>query len=153
MRGETGEPRGEFADWPLRKVTAIVRSDVLEKVEKRLEDLCIPGISITKVKGFGEYANFFSRDWMVEHARIEIFLCRERAHEIARVIVDAAQTGLAGDGLVVILPVEAVYRIRTGELATSDQLGGCECVAYREPDERHEDSHGRLVRSPPSGGR
>jgi nitrogen regulatory protein P-II 1 len=113
-------------------VTAIVRSVALEEIEKRLQDLRVPGFSVTKVKGHGEYENFFRHDRMTEHVRIEIFLRRERVDEIARGIIDAAQTGLAGDGIVVVLPVEAVYRIRTGELATSDDLGGSGHVPQSE---------------------
>ncbi len=88
------------------KVTAIVRLSMLERVEDRLQDLQVPGISVTKVKGYGEYANFFRPDWMVEHARIEIFLHSARADEVARAIADAARTGGSGDGLVAVLPVE-----------------------------------------------
>jgi nitrogen regulatory protein PII len=33
-----------------------------------------------------------------------------------RGIVETAQTGAAGDGIVVVLPVEGCHRIRTGEL-------------------------------------
>lgn len=113
---------------PLRKVTAIVRVDVLERVERRLQELRVPGISVTRVKGYGEYEDYFARDWMTEHARIEIFLRRERSDEVARAIIDAAHTGGAGDGIVVVLPVESIYRIRSGEVATSDELGGCECA-------------------------
>ena len=116
----------------LRKVTAIVRSDLLERVEGRLQQLGIPGVTVTRVKGYGEYENFFARDWMTEHARIEIFLSQERADEVARAIMDAAHTGIAGDGIVVVLPVESIYRIRTKEVATSDELGGCECMAREE---------------------
>lgn len=126
--------RGKHANLesaPLRKVTANVRAGVLEKVEQRLHDLRVPGISVTKVKDYGECANFFTRDWLVEHARIEIFLTRDRATEIARPIVEAAHTGIPGDGIVVVLPVESIYRIRTGELMAADeQYGG---MAGREP--------------------
>lgn len=109
----------------LRKVTAIIRSSVLNDVERRLRDIHVPGVSVTKVKGYGEYANFFRPDWSCRHARIEIFCRHERADEIARAIVDAAHTGGAGDGLVVVLPVESIYRVRTRGVATSDELGGC----------------------------
>ena len=119
-------------DGRLRNVTAIVRSDLLEKIERRLQELRIPGVSVTRVKGYGEYENFFARDWMTEHARIEIFLRRERADEVARAIMDAAHTGIAGDGIVVVLPVESIYRIRTREVATSDELDGCECMSRQE---------------------
>jgi len=117
---------------PLRKVTAIIRVMVLEQVEERLKDLGVSGITVTRVKGYGEYANFFRSDWTVEHARIEIFVWRERAEEIARAIVEAAHTGVPGDGLVAVLPVEAVYHVRTGEAVTRHDLGGCECVAPRQ---------------------
>ena len=51
-----------------------------------------------------------------------------------------ARAGAPGDGLVVILPVEAIYHIRTGEVATAGELGGAECIACQEPNEYHEDS-------------
>jgi nitrogen regulatory protein P-II 1 len=37
------------------------------------------------------------------------------AEEAIRAIVAAARTGEIGDGRVFVLPVEAAYRIRTGE--------------------------------------
>jgi len=106
------------------KVTGIVRADVLEAVERRLQDLRAPGLSVTRVKGYGEYANFFTRDWMVDHVRVEVFVSRQRADEIAGAISAAARTGARGDGIVAILPVEAVYHVRTGALATPANLGG-----------------------------
>jgi nitrogen regulatory protein P-II 1 len=45
-----------------RNVTAIIQSEALEHVEKALHASNISGISVTKVIGFGEYANFFERD-------------------------------------------------------------------------------------------
>lgn len=110
--------------YPFRKVTAIVRASMLEKVEQRLHLLQVPGLSVTRVKGYGEYANFFARDWLVEHVRLEVFLTRERADEVARAIMEAGRTGGPGDGIVVVLPVEAVYRVRSGDLATPADLGG-----------------------------
>lgn len=132
MRASPSKGSGRGDD-RLRKVTAIVRIEVLERVERRLQELRVPGISVTRVKGYGEYENFFARDWMTEHARIEIFLRRERSDEVARAIVTAARTGIAGDGVVVVLPVESIYRVRTGEVAASDEFGGYE--GARSPDE------------------
>jgi len=78
-----------------RKVNAIIRSDALEKVEQRLHELGVPGISVTRVKGYGEYKNFYTNDWITTHARVEIFT-----------------SGTSGDGIVAVLPVEKVYKIR-----------------------------------------
>lgn len=96
-----------------KKVTAIFRSDACEKVERRLQEIGVHGFSISKVKGYGEYADLYSNDWMVTHARIEIFTEEDKAGEITETIMQAAHVGLEGDGIIAVQPVERLYRIRT----------------------------------------
>ena len=105
-----------------RKVTAIIRRDVLEKVERKLQQIGVQGISVTWVKGYGEYADFYARDWMTSYARIEIFTTAEKVDGIAEAIMDAAHVGLSGDGVVAVLPVEKLYRIRTKSEATTEHI-------------------------------
>lgn len=95
-----------------RKVTAIVRSELLEQVEARLVDAGVEGLTVVPVKGYGEYANLFSHDWMVRHAQVEIFAAREKVPEIVGAIMAAARTGSPGDGIVAVQPVEHLYRVR-----------------------------------------
>ncbi len=96
-----------------RKISAIIRRDVLEKVEEKLQKTGVPGISVTKVMGYGEYADFYSRDWMVSHVQIEIFTTKSRADTLVQAIIETAHLGLKGDGIIAVLPVEQLYRIRT----------------------------------------
>ncbi len=96
-----------------RKVTAIFRIELLEKVEHKLQDLGVKGLSVSKVKGYGEYADFYAKDWLTNHARIELFTEADDAEAIAKAIMDAASLDMEGDGIVAILPVEKLYRIRT----------------------------------------
>ena len=91
---------------------AIVRTDALEDVENRLRAIGAPGITVDRVKGFGEYANFFTPDWMSAYARVEIFTDAAQAQQILDAIIQAAHTGTAGDDIVSVLPVEKFYRIR-----------------------------------------
>jgi nitrogen regulatory protein P-II 1 len=98
----------------VKKVTAIVRTDVLEDVESRLRQLGVPGLTVWRVKGFGEYANFFTPDWMSTYARVEIFTDAAQAQQIVDTIMRAAHTGTAGDGIVALLPVDRLFRIRDG---------------------------------------
>ncbi len=96
-----------------RKVTAIFRCDSCDKVEQRLQEIGVQGFSISKVKGYGEYADLYSDDWLVTHARIEIFTEESMVDEIVETIMDAAHVGIEGDGIIAVLPVEDLYRIRT----------------------------------------
>ncbi len=96
-----------------RRITAIIQPEALEKVEERLQELDVPGVSVTKIKGYGEYKNFYSHDWMMSHLKLEIFIDAPRAELIAEAIVETAHTGVAGDGMVAVMPVESLYHIRS----------------------------------------
>lgn len=96
-----------------RKVTAIIRPERLEAVEESLKKLNVPGVSVTKVKGFGEYANFYNPDWLCQSVRIEVFIDVKQADKIAQSIMEAAHTGVEGDGIIAVIPVETIYHIRT----------------------------------------
>jgi nitrogen regulatory protein P-II 1 len=105
-----------------KKVTAILRPEVMDQVEARLQQEGIRGITVTPVKGYGEYANYFRRDMMVRHFRLEIFTQAERVEKIVETIADAAHSGVPGDGFIAVLPVERLFRIRTKSAATSHDL-------------------------------
>jgi nitrogen regulatory protein P-II 1 len=57
----------------------------------------------------------------VPKVRVEVVVDDDEAERVALQLVETARTGKIGDGKVWIIPVEAVYRIRTGE-AGSDAL-------------------------------
>jgi len=102
-----------MSEFEYRKVTAIFRIERLECVERALQDVQVRGVSVTRVKGYGEYVDPYARDWMTEHARIEIFTPAAQAPRIVEAISCAACTGTRGDGIVCVLPVESLRQIRT----------------------------------------
>lgn len=101
-------------------IIANFRSDKLYDVEKRLEQLDVERINVSRVRGFGEYHNYFAANWLDYEVRVEIFTKRDEAEGIARAIMEAAYTGLPGDGVVAILPIETLYLIRTRSQATAE---------------------------------
>jgi nitrogen regulatory protein P-II 1 len=106
----------------LKKVTAILRSRLLENVEERLKKMGVKGMSVTLVKGYGEYKYILPQDWLTTHVRIEIFTEKTKAEEIAVAIMEVAHTGGAGDGIVCIEPVEKIFRIRTRSEAMPGEI-------------------------------
>ncbi len=101
----------------IRCVVAIVRSDVLEKLEKRLGAIHVHGVTVSKVKGFGEHPNYFSNDWTTDHIKIEIFTQEANVDAVIREITAIARTGAGGDGVIAVLPVERFFRISTSSEA------------------------------------
>ena len=106
----------------IKLIVAIIRSDRLEPVEDKLKELGVERVNVSKVKGYGEYRDFFARDWMVQEVRVEIFTRQHKVDTIAGAIMEAAHTGVPGDGVVAILPVDRLFLIRTKEEATVESF-------------------------------
>ncbi len=104
------------------RVTAIVRVDRLDDVEKALQDLHVSGVSISRVKGYGEHADFFARDWMSTYVRVEIFTSARHAARVSGAVLRAASTGTRGDGIVAVEAVHSVLRIRSSSPIPPDEF-------------------------------
>ena len=105
-----------------RKITAIIRTSLLKKVEDELRTAKVRGLSISQVKGYGDYADLYRSDWLTTHARIEIFTAKEKVKAIVDTIITAAYTGAPGDGLIAILPVEEIFRIKDRKRAHAPDI-------------------------------
>ena len=97
----------------MKLLTAVVRTDSLEGIVKSLLDKGIRGMTMSEVKGIGEQMQLLNLYTI--HSRIEIFIDEARATEAVNIILEYANTGEAGDGLIAVSPVERMMKIRTKE--------------------------------------
>jgi nitrogen regulatory protein P-II 1 len=106
----------------IKLITAIFPRDRLEAVEKTLQAIGVERIDVSKVRGYGEYRNFYARDWMIDEVKLDIFTRTDEVESIATAIMDGAHTGEPGDGIVAVVPIEKFYLIRTRSEATPDEF-------------------------------
>ena len=106
----------------IKLIVAMIRRDRLEQIEKALQEIGVERINVSKVKGYGEYHDFFARSWMVEEVRLEICTRADEVEAITAAIMSAAYTGLPGDGIVAVVPVEKLFLIRTRSEATPEEF-------------------------------
>ncbi len=106
----------------LKKIVAIVRAQALGDVEEQLVEMRVKGISVTRVKGYGENDTFINPEWRFTHARIEIYAEVSMVDTIVEAILKSAHVGLAGDGIVAVQPVERLYRIRSGSEVSESEI-------------------------------
>ena len=103
-------------------IIANFRTEKLEEVEKKLEHLGVERINVSKVRGFGEYHNYYAHNWLESEVRVEIFTKNHEVEAIVKAIMETARTGklgAPGDGVVAVLPIEHLYLIRSCAEATS----------------------------------
>jgi nitrogen regulatory protein P-II 1 len=82
----------------------------------------VRGLTISRVQGHGgelerveTYRGMRVKVELTEKVRLEIGVSEPFVQPTVDAILEAARTGEVGDGKVFVLPVENVYRIRTGE--------------------------------------
>ena len=66
------------------------------------------GWSESRVAGHGNAAGGHA----VEHTRFEVVVDKDQAEQCQTAIAEAAHTGAAGDGLITIVPLFSVQRVR-----------------------------------------
>ena len=95
-----------------RKVTAIIPTISLNDVEHALMEIAVPGMTVTKARGMGEYRNYYAKDSMTDSSRVEVFIKEENAQEVADTIAKAVHQGMNTDGVIAIMPVDDFMHIR-----------------------------------------
>ena len=106
----------------MKKIEAIVRPFKVDQVKDALVEVGIEGMTVTEVKGFGrqrghpvtysgsEYSSAF-----MPKVKFEIAVSDARVHRAVDAILRAARTRKIGDGIIFVLSIDQVVRIRTRE--------------------------------------
>ena len=106
----------------MKLVVAIVRSERLGSVLEELFKAEVQGVSISRIQGHGgerdqveTYRGTTVKMELSEKIRLEIGVSNHFVEPTVNAIMKGARTGDVGDGKIFVLPVEKIYRIRTGE--------------------------------------
>jgi len=106
----------------MKLVVAIVRPEKLNEVLEALYRAEVTGLTISRVRAHGAatktaatYRGTRAKVGLHDKARLEIGVSDHFVEPTVRAILSAGRTGEVGDGKIFVLPVEKVYRIRTGE--------------------------------------
>ena len=106
----------------MKLVVAIVRPERLNEILEALYRAEVRGLTISRVRGHGgeteaveTYRGMTVKVELHDKVRLEIGVSDNFVAPTVKAILSAGATGEVGDGKIFVLPVEKVYRIRTGE--------------------------------------
>ena len=107
----------------MKLVTAVIKPFKLDEVRSALETFGVQGMTVTDASGYGRQKGHtevyrgaeYTVD-LVPKTRLEVLVDDTDVDDVVDVIVKAAQTGKIGDGKVWVSSVDAVVRVRTGEV-------------------------------------
>ena len=106
----------------MKLIVAVIRPEVANDVLEALFRADVRGLTVSRVRGHGgevesveTYRGTTVKMELQEKVRLEIGVSDHFVEPTVRAILASARTGEVGDGKVFVLPVERVYRIRTGD--------------------------------------
>ena len=106
----------------MKLIVAIIRPDKLNDVLESLYRAEVKGLTVTRVLGHGgetdaveTYRGTTVKMELHEKVRLEIGVSNHFVQPTIDAILAGARTGEVGDGKIMVLPIEKIVRIRTGE--------------------------------------
>jgi len=97
----------------MKMIIGIIRTVCLEKIVEELGYIEIREITISEVKGIGEQVTLY-KPYAI-HNMIQIIVPDEKVDEVNDVILNCTRTGMAGDGIVAVIPIDYMIKIKTKE--------------------------------------
>jgi nitrogen regulatory protein P-II 1 len=106
----------------MTKIEAIIQPARLEAVQKALAAWGVTGLTVTEVVGHarqrGHPELYRGAEYVVDlvpKLKLEVVAPTPLVPRLLDVIMRAARTGKIGDGKLFVVPVDAAFRVRTGE--------------------------------------
>ena len=106
----------------MNKIEAIIKPFKLDALKEAMSELGVQGMTVTEVKGFGRQKGhkevYRGAEYVVDFipkVKIEIVVDEDMVDKVVEAVMKSVKTGKIGDGKIFVLPVDSVYRIRTGE--------------------------------------
>ncbi len=107
----------------MKLIIAIIQPYRIDAVREALTEVGVEGLTVSEVRGYGRQRGQKEIDRGAEYSvsyvpklKLEIAVVAEKADDVVEAITRSARTGKIGDGKIFVLPLEAVQRIRTGEV-------------------------------------
>jgi nitrogen regulatory protein P-II 1 len=101
-------------------VVAVLRPDVVAPLRMKLSQIGVRGITLSRVKGFGETRTSLPGDWLADHTRLEVFVEESEVEALLAALRETAFVGVPGAGIAAVMPVDTFEHLRASGDAASD---------------------------------
>lgn len=106
----------------MKLVVAIVKPFKVEEIKEAVRAAGVAGLTVSEARGFGRQRGhtevYRGTEYQVDFvpkSRVEVMVEDEQLDDVIEAIVTSARTGKIGDGKIMVLPLDDVVRIRTGD--------------------------------------
>jgi len=98
----------------IKRITAIVPVQLLKPLEKHLRSCGVPGVTVERVKGYGEHPNYFRRDLMQSNARVVLYTNDSDVDDIVAAVTTCADEAGTQAGILAVESIERLVHLPSG---------------------------------------
>jgi len=107
----------------MKLIKAYIRHRKLEEVYNTLKEAGFCCMTFVECQGSGKYSDHEKEHISAKYPfveayrviKLEILIAEEHVHAVVELIRKNGRTGYRGDGMIIISPVNEVYKVRTNE--------------------------------------
>lgn len=109
----------------MKLIKAYIRHRKLKEVYNALRSAGYNSMTFAECEGTGQYSDYEKQQQQVSYkypfaesyrvVKLEILVALEHVNQVVELIRQSGRTGYRGDGMIIISPVDEVYKIRTNE--------------------------------------
>lgn len=109
----------------MRLIKAYIRHRKLENVYNALNSAGFCCMTFSECEGTGQYSDHERQQQQISHSypfaesyrvmKLEILVALKHVESVVELIRQSGRTGYRGDGMIIISPVDEVYKVRTDE--------------------------------------
>lgn len=106
----------------MKKIEAIIKPFKLDDLKNAMGEIGVQGMTVSEVNGFGRQKGhkevYRGAEYQVDFLpkiKVEIVVDGGMVDQVVSAIIESVKTGKIGDGKIFVTPLDAIYRIRTGE--------------------------------------
>lgn len=96
-----------------KRIIVILPEEALHTAQARLRELHVGGITVSHVRGYGNYKNPFSKDGMTERAKLELFVEARHVDAVIEALAQLFRHAPPGAGIAAVVPVERFVHLRS----------------------------------------
>lgn len=98
----------------IKRITAIVPVDILQCLEKHLRGAGVPGVTVERVRGYGEHPNYFRKDLMQDNARLILYTTEDMVGDVIDAMTACARECKIETGIVAVHDVDRLVHLGNG---------------------------------------
>jgi nitrogen regulatory protein P-II 1 len=111
----------------MKLIKAYIRHRMVEKVYNSLRNAGFCCMTMVECEGTGMYSDHEKEHISTKYPfaeaykviKIEILVSGKHVNKVVSIIRQSGRTGYSGDGMIIVSPVDEVYKVRTDEVGFS----------------------------------